>query len=61
MSSVRRQQPSPPLKHRIEMGGDIANPFIVRAIDAVSLELGSPIRSTAKVDAWNVRLDLDIV
>jgi len=43
------------------MEGDIANPFIVRAIDSVSLEVGSPIRSTAKVDAWNVRLDLGIV
>ncbi len=43
------------------MEGDIANPFIARAIDAVSPELGSPIRSTARVDAWNVRLDLGIV
>jgi hypothetical protein len=45
----------------MEVEADIANPFVARAIDAVSLELGSPIRSTEKVDAWNVRLGLGIV
>jgi hypothetical protein len=49
-----------PPKHRIEMEGDIAHPFIARAIDEVSLELGCPIRSIAKV-ARNVRPDLSIV
>lgn len=40
---------------------EFGNPLMVRAVDVLTKEFGSPSRETVKVIAWNVRPDMGVV